>query len=89
MGDPPELRCRRGPYGEVRTEKEDGVVASKRAIRRKACDGKVRYATAAEAFKAAGKTGKGVTHYKCRFCGKFHCGHEPGGQKRRRQNGHG
>jgi hypothetical protein len=61
-------------------------MASKRRVRHKACEGKVRHETAAEAWVAAGKTGRGVRSYKCQFCGKFHVGHEPGKQKRRRQN---
>jgi hypothetical protein len=59
-------------------------MASKRAVRRKACDGKIRHETAAGAFVAARKTGKGVTSYRCKFCRSFHTGHEPGKQKRRR-----
>lgn len=58
-------------------------MSSKRRVRAKSCEGKVRHETAAAAWVAAGKTGKGVTSYKCRFCRKFHVGHEPGKQKRR------
>ena len=60
-------------------------MASKRRSYTKECDGKFRYETAAEAWVAANRTGKGVRQYKCTFCGKFHVGHPVGKQKRRRK----
>ena len=64
-------------------------MASKRRVRAKSCGGKVRHETADAAWIAARKTDSGVRPYRCRWCSMFHVGHEPGKQKRRRQNGHG
>lgn len=56
-------------------------MSSKRAIRRRACDGKVRHETSWEARKAIrdlnrkrGYQGP-MNAYKCKFCGGFHVGH--------------
>lgn len=58
-------------------------MASKRAIRRRACTGKHRYNSAAEAGRAIvllnharGYQGT-LTTYHCKFCGGFHFGHPP------------
>ena len=58
-------------------------MASKRAIRRRACTGKVRHPDAAGArvalgklFKRAGYTGH-MNVYRCRFCNGYHIGHAP------------
>lgn len=58
-------------------------MASKRAIRRKACQGKVRHATLAAAphhvalLIRTGRTRGGcVVAYSCTFCGGFHVGHD-------------
>ncbi len=59
-------------------------MASKRRVRHKACEGKVRHETAAEAWGAAGKTRGNVRSYKCRFCSGWHCGLPPGKLKRKR-----
>jgi hypothetical protein len=59
-------------------------MSSKRRVRAKSCDGKVRHATMAGAWIAARKTDGGVRPYKCKWCSAFHVGHEPGKQKRRR-----
>ncbi len=63
-------------------------MASKRAIRRKACGKKTRYATqeAAQAgiralTRAIGWPGYMVP-YRCAFCGQFHFGHPPAGIRR-------
>jgi hypothetical protein len=59
-------------------------VSSKRAIRRKACDGKTRYesfAAAASALRTllrkVGNDGWPLGAYGCRFCNGFHFGHVP------------
>ena len=55
-------------------------MASHRALRRRSCQGKVRYATAGKASAARGiiqhrsYTGP-MNIYKCRFCGGYHIGH--------------
>lgn len=56
-------------------------MASKRAVRRKQCDGKVRHPTQAVAanarralIKAKGWTGT-INTYRCPFCGGWHIGH--------------
>jgi rubrerythrin len=58
-------------------------MSSKRAIRRRACTGKVRHIDAAAAARALfllNKT-KGyqgpMNTYRCRFCGGYHIGHRP------------
>jgi hypothetical protein len=58
-------------------------MSSRRALRRKSCEGKIRHSTIGAAWIAAGKTGGKVRPYRCKFCGDYHCGHEPGKQKRR------
>jgi hypothetical protein len=59
-------------------------VSSKRAIRRKACEGKTRYTSFSEAASAlrgflrqftAG--GWPMSAYRCKFCSGFHFGHVP------------
>ena len=57
-------------------------MSSKRAIRRKMCDGKVRYASQKEAFTAAKQSNKRdgsnwIVPYRCTFCGYWHIGHAP------------
>jgi hypothetical protein len=58
-------------------------MASKRRIRRKACEGKVRHATQAAAMTALKKLQrtKGrqglLVAYRCKFCRGFHFGHAP------------
>lgn len=49
-------------------------MSSKRAIRRRACTGKKRHATLADAAQMAGG---GMMAYRCQFCGGFHIGHPP------------
>lgn len=53
-------------------------MASKRRIRRKACDGKKKHASlgAAIGFNKRFKGG-GMNAYHCRFCGCYHVGHTP------------
>lgn len=58
-------------------------MSSKRAIRRKACKGKVRHVDAQSAAQAlfALHRNKGyqgpMNVYACRFCGGYHIGHRP------------
>lgn len=57
-------------------------MASLRAKRRKACTGKVRFATEADARNGiTSLRRKGVTDwltpYRCSFCNGFHFGHPP------------
>jgi rubrerythrin len=59
-------------------------MASKRRVRSKSCEGKVRHESMDAAWTAARKTGEKIRPYRCRWCGKLHAGHEPGKQKRRR-----
>lgn len=55
-------------------------MASKRRLRRKACDGKAKHERDG-AVIAAGiarkRSGHYIVSYKCRFCGKYHIGHPP------------
>lgn len=51
-------------------------MASKRALRRRSCEGKVRHASAGAAHIAALKT-PGTHAYRCNFCGSYHVGHAP------------
>lgn len=61
-------------------------MSSKRAIRRRACTGKQRFACWEEAFVAMkallrnkGTDGcRPMNAYRCRFCGGWHYGHAPG-----------
>jgi len=63
-------------------------MASKRAIRRKACDGKVRHKDKKSAMyaifcmvKDIGKLSGFIAPYKCKFCKQYHVGHPPRGRK--------
>lgn len=62
-------------------------MSSKRAIRRKACKGKVRHADQAAAHGAlrALNQDKGyqgpMNPYRCPFCGGWHIGHSPGASR--------
>jgi len=64
-------------------------MASKRAIRRRACEGKRRYASRPEAKRAifnAWRHGTvGLNYYHCEFCGGIHIGHLPGWVKKIRE----
>jgi hypothetical protein len=62
-------------------------MSSKRALRRKACDGKVRHADAGGAHTALKKLarakpdhapGSAMGVYRCGFCGGWHIGHRKG-----------
>lgn len=59
-------------------------MSSKRAIRRRACNGKVRHASAQDAHAAMkhlhrDKGDQGAMNaYHCQFCGGYHIGHRPG-----------
>ena len=56
-------------------------MASKRAVRRRACTGKIHHASEGAAWAAARKT-PGTRPYRCSFCGDFHVGHRPGAMRR-------
>jgi len=65
-------------------------MSSKRAVRRKACAGKVRYASPAEAELAARRR-SAATHtfiwwYRCPFCNSLHIGHPPRHPRTRRKD---
>jgi len=57
-------------------------LASKRRIRKKACDGKVKYKTVKDAQSARINMkrfkGENLTVYKCKFCRNYHVGHKKG-----------
>ncbi len=50
-------------------------MASKRAIRRRACEGKQRYESRGEAANACYKPS--LHPYQCTFCTGWHVGHRP------------
>lgn len=59
------------------------LMASKRAQRRKACDGKQRFESSQQAMGALMRLKRGkpdagfMNAYRCKFCGGFHFGHPP------------
>jgi len=54
-------------------------MASKRHLRRKSCEGKIRFTDAASAQRAATSHEYAFKHwmvpYPCKFCGGYHIGH--------------
>lgn len=58
---------------------ERAPMASKRAQKRKACEGKHKYATMADALVALHQTPhtRQMSVYRCSFCGAPHIGHTP------------
>lgn len=62
-------------------------MASKRAIRRRVCGDKHRYATQDEAMRAAwsyqARLGGKVWPYRCSWCGQWHYGHKEIKEKER------
>ena len=60
-------------------------MASKRRLKRKACTGKVAYATQSAAVAASRalfkKTHGYVQAYRCHWCSKYHVGHWKAGTK--------
>jgi hypothetical protein len=59
-------------------------VSSKRAVRRKSCEGKTSFASYGEAagalrafLRKASSDGWPLSPYRCRFCNGFHFGHVP------------
>mgnify|MGYP001617140279 FL=1 len=56
-------------------------MASKRRLRRRACEGKLRYVSHAQAHAAiSAQTWKWTAHmsaYPCPHCGRYHIGHTP------------
>ena len=60
-------------------------MSSKRAIRRRACTGKTRHASAAAAYGCLRSMIRGqraepgsLNAYRCNFCGGYHVGHRKG-----------
>jgi hypothetical protein len=58
-------------------------MASKRRLRRKACDGKIRHSTEAAAMRHYARLRYGIGEsnvkvYHCGFCGGWHIGHWKG-----------
>ena len=56
-------------------------MSSKRRLRRKACQGKIRHKTDGAAFYAAKLQGDGWNHYHCQHCGCYHIGRIPSSVK--------
>ena len=57
-------------------------MSSKRAIRRKACEGKIKHNSRNDAWAARRKLPfdeSPMNIYKCKFCKKWHIGHRPEG----------
>jgi len=57
-------------------------VASKRHLRRRACEGKIKYLSVKEAYKIALQMNHRIYHerlsvYKCEHCNLFHLGRTP------------
>lgn len=55
-------------------------MSSKRQIRRKQCEGKIRHTTQVGAYIALKNTprdGKRMNVYRCKFCRGWHIGHAP------------
>ena len=60
-------------------------MSSKRAVRRRQCEGKVRFASREEAWWRVRPTlrasivghSRHLAPYSCRFCGGWHLGHNP------------
>jgi len=53
-------------------------MSSKRAMRRKSCDGKIRYLSREKARSKVFKMsfdGRSLDVYRCDFCGGWHIGH--------------
>lgn len=57
-------------------------MTSRALLRRKQCEGKVKYHTLADAASAARRvrrrTNDRISFYRCRFCSNLHIGHTPG-----------
>lgn len=64
--------------------------ASKRHVRRKSCEGKVRYVNHADAdqnaMSARRRTRQNIQAYKCRFCSGYHIGHPMRPHRTRREH---
>jgi hypothetical protein len=59
-------------------------MSSKRAVRRRSCDGKTKFTSFSEAagalrafVRGASTEGWPMSAYRCRFCNGFHFGHVP------------
>lgn len=62
------------------------IMASKRRLRRKECEGKRRYGSSGEAQTAANALrgvsgGAYIEPYQCEFCNAWHIGHRPGAMR--------
>ncbi len=57
-------------------------MSSKRAVRRKSCETKVRHSTQEQAWATAHRLMNGAVPYKCRFGNHWHTGHHPAQVKR-------
>ena len=64
---------------------QERLLSSKRAIKRRGCEGKVRYSSQRAAQAAIGRLRRNTgatgwfTAYRCPRCGMFHFGHAPKG----------
>lgn len=57
-------------------------MSSRRRLRRKACDGKVRHGTESEALRTMfAMRGRRLNVYRCSYCNGFHVGHRPRGRR--------
>jgi hypothetical protein len=75
-------------YGARFKKWEGGIMSSKRSLRRRGCEGKVRHETITDAYAAqsghARTFGETLGVYWCTFCRGWHLGHTQ--QKRTRSN---
>ncbi len=65
-------------------------MASKRRLKRRACERKIKHKSRGAAFAAIkamwlryGTGARGVQPYRCSHCGAWHVGHEPGSKGNR------
>lgn len=80
------MLCNGGRESEAGAKPRAMIVASKRRLRRRACERKVRYvdewdaSSALDALVRSGAKGGASTvdlhSYHCQFCGGFHLGHD-------------
>ena len=80
----------RTKYSAAKIEHGGEHVASKRAIRRRACQGKIQFFSRQQALVEALRLQKFhgvVVHpYRCRFCGQWHNGHDDAKTKQIKRN---
>jgi len=58
-------------YGLLFTERRY-IVSSKRRIRKRSCEGKIRHTDVNPAHAHARKLGRRYHVYRCQFCGGYH-----------------